>query len=227
MEQHSKPSYYSGEEGNPNEFKNKFTSLMTNAMSAMTHVYAMANQGYEYGYLQGKKEAYKDVFKWLTDQHDNTLRYVSTVSFFHYINNKIVEVKSTIANRMGHSKFEGSGASSDDQMSDGISKLEKFSDDVNSTSIHMKSSIDPSSSSHLKSPGVKETAMMFQENRKRRRNPFLFGKSEEPEIVMNSELPPTLRPENNQSDYQANPFLSSHCSDEQMVHLPKRKKTNL
>ncbi|CAI2378086.1 unnamed protein product [Moneuplotes crassus] len=217
MDHNSQASNTPSAETSPNEFKDMVTMYTKNAMSAMINVNSLANQSYAYGYAHGKREAYEDVFKWFTDQHDNTLRYVSTMSFFNYINDKLLEFKSKFA----------IGTPGDDQMSDGISKLDKLSTSAGATSVEMKSSSGVSSSSSiLKNFTAKEGPILFRENRKRRRNPFFSGRSEDAENIINSELPTNLRPENNSLEDESNPFFTSQSKSEQMVYLPKRKKNN-
>ncbi len=94
MDNSAQSSPNSDGESGPNVFKDTLSVYTKNAISAITQVYSMANQGYAFGYANGRQAAYEDVFKWFTDKHDSTMRYVSAVSFFNYINDRLIEVKS-------------------------------------------------------------------------------------------------------------------------------------
>ncbi len=115
-------------------------------------------------------------------------------------------------------------------MSDNISRLERMSSSASNSSVEMRSSIDQNSSSLIENFGIRESSMMIQENRKRRRNPFNFGGTDsnvgETENCVNSELPKSLRPENNVDDISTNPFLAQRNRDEPRIEIPKRRKNH-
>lgn len=225
MDQNSQTSQGSDGESGSNAFKEALLEHSKNAITAMTQVYTMANQGYAYGYAQGRQAAYEDVFKWFTNQHDNTLRYVSAKSFFNYIDHRLSEVKSKYAKGKFQINSNNLGGSNDESMSDGISRLERLASDADSTSVEMRSNTDNNSSSLINNLGLREGAMMIQENRKRRRNPFNFGSSQPgTENCINSELPRSLRPENNVDDKPSNPFLVHDYKEDPRIEIPKRRK---
>ena len=85
-----------------NHYKDNLMRWFKSAASSLTQIHIMALQAYEGGYAQGRQEAFEDVFKWFTHHQDNTFKYVSNVSFFSYITEKLAEVNSKYA----QGKFE-------------------------------------------------------------------------------------------------------------------------
>jgi hypothetical protein len=79
----------SSAEGIQNNCKEKLQELFKASASPLYQLYTLGTQSYDLGYAQGKQDAYEEVFKWFTYQHDNSLRYVSTYSFFSFINEKL------------------------------------------------------------------------------------------------------------------------------------------
>ena len=78
-------------------FKDRNQQLFKLAASSLTQFYSNSNNAYDEGYAQGRQEAFEEVFKWFTYQNDSSLRHVSVVSFFSYINEKLIGCNSKLA----------------------------------------------------------------------------------------------------------------------------------
>lgn len=222
MDSNSQSSAGAGSEGSDTGFKEALLNCTKNAMKEITTQFQMANQGYAWGYAKGRQDAYEDVFKWFTDQHDNTFRYVSTRSFFNFINDKLLEVKSKYAHGTSLINSNILGSANDESMSDGISKLENLTSSATSEPLDTRSTIEPTSSSFIKKFGLREQVIMNNESRKRRRSPFNFGGTAQNSSTPDSELPPSLRPENNLG--VTNPFANPAQISEPRITIPKRRK---
>ena len=215
---------------NLHAFKESMSSYFKNAASSLTQVYAMSAQGYDYGFAQGKLEAYEDVYKWFIHGHDNTLKYISSVSFFNFINEKLASVNSKYAQSKNLKKFKSIDNSSDEcQMMDSISKIDQIDSDASQHSSEIKFLPTPNSHKQIAGLNLGAHILSSRENRKRRRNPFKLGNDpeevgEQESYLCNYSLPKALQPGNH--DSLPNPFHPV-TTEEHHVYIPKRKKTNL
>ena len=78
-------------------FKDSNNNLFKLAATSLTQLFHNNIHAYDEGYAQGKQDAFEEVFRWFTCQHDNTLRNVSVVNFFSFINEKLNSTKSKFA----------------------------------------------------------------------------------------------------------------------------------
>ena len=78
-------------------FKESIQRLFGDGARSLTKLFNQWNHAYDEGYAQGRQDAFEEVFKWFTYQHDNSLRHVSVVSFFNFINDKLNSTNSKYA----------------------------------------------------------------------------------------------------------------------------------
>ena len=86
-------------------YKEDTQKLFAESARALTKLFNKSNHAYDEGYAQGRQDAYEEVFKWFTYQHDNSLRHVSVVSFFNFINDKLNSTNSKFAQSKYFQKF--------------------------------------------------------------------------------------------------------------------------
>jgi hypothetical protein len=212
-------------------FKDNNQQLLRLAASSITQLFSNNNHAYDEGYAQGRQDAYEDVFKWFTYQHDSSLRNVSVVSFFNFINDKLNSTKSKFAQRKFPDLLNPDLASNNDNNMDDvgghINNLSRSVSDQNSQSDNKF----PQTNHLLRRVNVNLDNINISDNRKRRPAPFRFT-SESMDENDNGDgdnnnaqnttcnLPFNLR----NGHTSLNPFAVEANDDDRMVYLPKRKK---
>ena len=210
-------------------FKENNNNLFKLAATSLTQLYQNCNHNYDSGYAQGKQDAYEEVFKWFTYQNDSSLRNVSVVSFFNFINDKLNSTNSKLAQGINSllksDDLVDSNAdnSSDNNMSDcnsrNIDTLNKISTDAYSNSPNANTDFAPSSNL-IRRVNVNLNGFSLSDNRKRRREGEDTMGSGGP--TSNQPLPFALRSEH--FNGAPNPFSSEQDDNDEYVFLPKRKK---
>lgn len=220
-------------------FKENNQQLLKIAASSISQLFANNNHAYDEGYAQGRQDAYEEVFKWFTYQHDNSLRHVSVTSFFNFISEKLNNTKSKFA--QSKANFDANtllGNSNDRSMDDiggQISSLNRFSHGDDNVIPDDPSVYHPSFLS--KKVNINFSSFSgISDNRKRRMEPLRVPtKSMDEQELISSEfanqsqnasnagssLPFALRTGGSSLN---NPFTQMRTDPNEYVFLPKRKK---
>ena len=210
-------------------FKENNQKLFRTAASALTQLFANNNHSYDEGYAQGRQDAFEEVFKWFMHQNDgSSLRHVSVVSFFNFIDEKL---KST-GSILGQSKRMSSMISNSEMQSESDSgnndssnrtfgNLSRFSSDQRGTSSEL---IRSNNTNHLiRKVNVNLSGFNISDSRKRKREPFKFAHEDDNNIESeHDDFPMSLR-DNSGVVKQIDPFRFEK-EEEPLVHMPKRMK---
>jgi hypothetical protein len=205
-------------------YKEKLNSLLKQAGSAIGQLYSTSSKAYEDGYAQGRQDAFEEVFKWFTFHHDNSLRNVSVVNFFNFINDKLISTNSkfaqgTVVELTKNLRLE---AQDDNNMSDGTSRqIGNLSRILGRDESPGASSNYSSSSQLISRIGMNLRNINLYDNRKRRKDSQNSREAIDHD-ESSSTLPFSLRPENQRN--VPNPFIQEKEDESTFVYLPKRKK---